>query len=360
MHIGIFTSGGDCAGLNSIIYAATKAAQKSKIKITGLINGFYKFIIPPFSSIDLSAISGSQLHDLYFKGGTILGGVTKGDPYSFPMPDGTKQNVIHTLQTNLKNVGIDGLIVVGGDGSFRITSRVSHDLGISFVGIPKTIDNDVWGTDYAVGFMTAVHNSADAIRKIHTTAASHNRIFVVELMGRDAGFLTLYAGLAGGAHAILVPEFQYDPKALLQALQAAYDKYGYAILAVTESVKNKEGQKSLSTDHSGYKRYSGIAHYFCEWIQSQLHIDTRAMVLGHLQRGGEPIDFDRLLALQFGTKAVHCLQQGKTDIVLGYTHGRITEIPINEIVTQEKHLTSSNEMVGTALNMGIYLGEEIA
>lgn len=357
MHIGIFTSGGDCPGLNAALVGAIRAAHAGNHRITGLKNGFYKFIIPPFEGEAFQSYSALQLHDLFFRGGTILGGVTKGDPYSFPMPDGSKQNVVDVLRKNLNAEGIDGLIVIGGDGSFRITSRVSRDLGIPFVCIPKTIDNDVWGTDSALGFATAVETASAMIRKLHTTAASHNRIFVVELMGRDAGFLTLHAGLAGAAHVILVPEFAYDPDEVLRRVRAAYDVNGYAIVAVSEAVRSYEGHKSIQTDASGYKRYAGVAQSFCEWFEQSLGIDTRPTVLGHIQRGGEPCAFDRLLGLQAGAEAVKALEGRLSEIVLSWQSSRMVSLPLAQVVANQRALTADDPTIQAALQMGFYLGK---
>lgn len=357
MHIGIFTSGGDCPGLNAALFGAVQAAHAHGHKITGLKNGFYKFIVPPFEGVDFQQFSATDLYNLQFRGGTILGGVTKGDPYSFPMPDGSKRNVVDRLKTNLKAEGIDAFIVIGGDGSFRITSRISKDIGIPFVCIPKTIDNDVWGTDTAIGFSTAVENAAECIRKIHTTAASHNRIFVVELMGRDAGFLALHAGIAGAAHAILLPEFSYSPEKLLTHLRKIYADHGYAILAVSEAVKTPEGQKALQTDASGYKRYAGISQYFAEWIEAEMKVDTRATVLGHLQRGGEPNAFDRLLAMQSGAAAVKALEESRTEVVLGWQNAHIVAMRLEDVVSNQKTLTRDDSVVQAALSMGLFLGD---
>lgn len=207
MHIALITSGGDCPGLNAAIRAVVKTAQEHNIKVTGLIQGFSRFALDYNATIDFSSYTSVQLDDLLTKGGTILGGINKGDPFHFQKSDGTVVNIIPHLQDNLTKLGVNLVIAIGGDGSIRINHKVCQTLNLPLIGVPKTIDNDVSSTDYAIGFMTAVQTATEAIEKIHTTAASHNRVFVVELMGRDVGFLTLYAGLAAGAHIILLPEF---------------------------------------------------------------------------------------------------------------------------------------------------------
>lgn len=357
MHIALITSGGDCPGLNAAIRAVVKAAQKHNIQVTGLIQGFSQFALDYNATIDFSSYTPVQLDDLLTKGGTILGGINKGDPFHFQKSDGTVVNIIPHLQDNLTKLGINLVIAIGGDGSIRINHKVCQTLSLPLIGIPKTIDNDVSSTDYAIGFMTAVQTATEAIEKIQTTAVSHNRVFVVELMGRDVGFLTLYAGLAAGAHIILVPEFPYDPQTLLQETQRVYQENGYAIIAIAESTRDIHGRSLMSMDTKGYKRYEGIGNYIANWIHQETKLDTRPVVLGHIQRGGAPNEFDRILATELGVEAVRLATQRVYNVVVGKQNDQLVHTSVEDVAGTQKRLLLTDAMVKTALGLGIYLGE---
>lgn len=347
--IGILTSGGDCARLNAVIRAATDAAVGRGWEVVGLRNGHLGLLQTPPDIIALTAdsVGGNLLR----AGGTFLGTTTKGDPFAFPDPDGTKRDRSADILAAIVGLGIEALIVIGGDGSMRLFDRLLRPAGIPWIGVPKTIDNDVPGTDYAVGFFTAIEVVGDALDRLASTAASHRRIMVLEVMGRDSGFIALFGGVAGGADAILMPEFTYDIEALAAHVRKITHNRPNPVLVVVA-----EGIKRPASD----RRESGsIGTVIADDLQTRTGFDARCTVLGHLQRGGSPAVFDRLLASTFGVRAVELLEAGANRRMTVWGGSSVSDIPMTQVVTGPRFVAPNNELVRTAKAMGVYMGEGI-
>jgi ATP-dependent phosphofructokinase / diphosphate-dependent phosphofructokinase len=282
-------------------------------------------------------------------GGTFLGTTTKGDPFAYPGPDGKLTDRSGDVLAGLKRLGIDALVVIGGDGSMRLFHRLLGPSGIPWVGVPKTIDNDVPGTEYAVGFFTAVDVVGEALDRLSSTAASHRRIMVLEVMGRDSGFIALYGGIAGGADVILMPEMPYEIDAVADHIKTVTDNRPNAVLVVVA-----EGIKRPPEDRrTGGSVGAAISHA----LQTRTGIDARCTVLGHIQRGGTPAMFDRLLASTFGVHAVNVLAKGHRERMVVWRGGNVTDIPIADAAQGPRFVPLQGEMIRTAAGLGIYLGK---
>jgi 6-phosphofructokinase 1 len=300
-------------------------------------------------------LHGLDLHGidpLLSMGGTILGSTNKGDTLAR----------IDELDASYRALGLDALIVIGGDGSLTILREVARKGGWNLVGIPKTIDNDVALTERAIGFDTAVNTVTDALTRLTYTAASHDRVMVVEVMGRTAGHLALNSGIAGGADAILIPEIPYSVPKLCQRLQELRDKWGrkFALVVVAEGAKTAEGALSCYTDSLGEVRLRGIGQYITEQIPacSSTPIETRLTILGHVQRGGIPSAGDRALAAAFGTAAVDLVAREQFDRMVAWQNGEVVSVPLEAVIAQSPALVDPNGcLVQTARDLGIYIGE---
>lgn len=287
--------------------------------------------------------------DLLRTGGTFLGTTTKGDPFAFPDAIGQTRDRSGDVIARLKQLGIDALVVIGGDGSMRLFHRLLAPSGIPWVGVPKTIDNDVPGTEYAVGFFTAIEVVGEALDRLSSTAASHRRMMVLEVMGRDSGFIALFGGIAGGADVILMPEMAYDIDAVAAHIKRITDNRPSAVLVVVA-----EGIKRPPDDRrTGGSVGAAIAHA----LETRTGIDARCTVLGHVQRGGSPAMFDRLLASAFGVKAVDLLASGQSGRLVVWRSGVVTGSPITEAALGPRLVPLEGEMIHTARGLGIYLGE---
>lgn len=347
--IGILTSGGDCAGLNAVIRAATDAAIGRGWEVLGLRNGHLGLLQTPPDVVTLT--TDDMRGNLLRAGGTFLGTTTKGDPFAFPDADGTKRDRSGDILNAITGLGIEALIVIGGDGSMRLFDRLLQPAGIPWVGVPKTIDNDVPGTDYAVGFFTAIEVVGEALDRLASTAASHRRIMVLEVMGRDSGFIALFGGMAGGADAILMPEFAYDLNAVANhVLHITHNRPNPVLVVVAEGVK-----RPADDQHGGGSIGTAVAAD----LQARTGFDTRCTVLGHLQRGGSPAVFDRLLASTFGVRAVELLAAGANRRMCAWRGSSVSDIPMNQVVTGPRFVSPTNDLVRTAKSMGIYVGESV-
>jgi len=345
--IGILTSGGDCAGLNAVIRAATDAAIGRGWEVLGLRNGHLGLMNTPPDVVPLTAEA--VRGDLLRAGGTILGTTTKGDPFAFPESDGTTRDRSAEILAAIKSLGIEALIVIGGDGSMRLFDRLLKPAGIPWVGVPKTIDNDVPGTEYAVGFFTAVEVVGEALDRLSSTAASHRRIMVLEAMGRDSGFLALFGGMAGGADVILMPEFAYDMDAVAAHVRRiTHDRPSSVLVVAAEGIKRPPDDRRLD---------SSIGAAIAAGLQARTGFDARCTVLGHLQRGGSPAVFDRLLATGFGVRAVELLDGGKSKCMTAWRGGLVSDIPMAEVVTGPRFVDAASDLMRTARNIGTYVGE---
>ncbi|MGB1548392.1 MAG: ATP-dependent 6-phosphofructokinase [Alphaproteobacteria bacterium] len=356
-RIGILTSGGDCSGLNAVIRAVVRRAIATYgWQVFGIHESTMGLMRRPVDceELTLRIFTGNVLR----MGGTILGTTSSGDPFAFPMPDGSVVDRSDEIIEGYRELGLDALIVVGGDGSLRILQKLAEKGGLNVVAIPKTIDNDVGFTETCVGYNTAVYVATEALDRLQPTAASHNRVFILEVMGRDAGHIALSAGIAGGADVILIPEIPYRLKKVAEKIEDLR-KMGehHALVVVTESVKTENGEAVGVKDASGRVRYGGIGHYLGERIAEMTGIQTRVTVLGHLQRGGTPTPRDRLIASVFGVRAVDLIAEGKFGQMVAWQDRHVVEIPITEVLAHRRDVDPKGTMVATARGLGISLGD---
>lgn len=317
-QIGVLTGGGDCPGLNPVIRAVTRRALNEGWQVLGFRNGWAGLINDDTMPLDRAAISG-----ILPKGGTILG-TSRTNPYKQPAD---VQNVKATIARHR----LDALVAIGGEDTLGVATRLAKE-GVPVVGIPKTIDNDLSATDFTFGFDTAVNIAMDAIDRLHTTAESHHRIMVIELMGRHAGWIATYAGIAGGADIILVPEVPVDVNDVCRVLQQrSASGRGFSIVVVAEGavIKDVEPAKGAGKlDAFGHVRLGGIGHQLGELIEERTGIETRVTVLGHVQRGGSPTAFDRVLGTRFGVKAVELILQKQFGQMVSLQGNKITSVPL--------------------------------
>lgn len=348
--IGICTGGGDAPGLNAVIRAAVKSAiLKYKWKVIGIPDGFDGLIWPEKShQLTLRDVSG-----ILPRGGTILGTTNRGNPFQYKIMENGKEvvrDISGQVMDNARKLGIDAIISIGGDGSQKIALEL-FQRGMNIVGVPKTIDNDLSATEVTFGFDTALHTATDAIDKIHTTAESHHRIMVVEVMGRDAGWIALEAGIAGGAHVILIPEIPFTVQRICDYV-AERERYGkrFTIVVVAEGVKLPLELKQLS-------RGGSVGNLVGDAISLCAHKEVRVSVLGHIQRGGSPSPFDRILATRFGVAAVDLIAQGGFGKMVCLHNARVEAVNIADAVGLMKSVNPQGELVRAARAIGICFGD---
>lgn len=356
-RIGILTSGGDCAGLNAVIRAAVHRAQYYGWEVVGIEDGTQGLLTRPvrYVKLDTNMVDGAMMR----QGGTILGTTNKGDPFAYPMADGTKKDRSQEIIGGLRELGVDGLIGIGGDGSMAILRRLAQQGGFKLIGIPKTIDNDLGITETSVGFDTAVAVATEALDRLQPTAASHDRVMVLEVMGRDAGHIALSAGIAGGADVILLPELRWSVAGIaakIRKVQAG--GRNFALVVVSEAVKTMEGAAAQQEFSDGQKRYGGIGNYVGHLIAEATGAETRVTVLGHVQRGCPPSYRDRLLASAFGVAAVDLLADGKSDRLLAWSNRCVIDIPIEDAIKTYAAVDIAGTLVKTARGLGIYVGDD--
>lgn len=356
-RIGILTSGGDCAGLNAVIRAAVvHACHSYGWEVVGIRSGTLGLLKRPVETMKLEAgmFAGSILRE----GGTILGTTNTGDPFDFPMPDGSRKDRSEEVIEGYRQLGLKGLIVIGGDGSFRIMNRLAKQGNIPLVGVPKTIDNDVGRTENSIGFITAVNVATEALDRLQPTAASHNRVMILEVMGRDAGHIALASGIAGGADIILLPEIPWKLEPLVAKIKALRDGgRNFALVVVAEGVKTPDGRSVTQHDVEGKVRYGGIGHYLGERLADAAKAETRVTVLGHVQRGGSPATTDRVLGSAFGVAAVDLLAAGKTGRMVTWQNRHVVDVPIEDTISGPGGVNVEGDLVRTARGLGISLGD---
>jgi 6-phosphofructokinase 1 len=358
-RIGILTGGGDCPGLNGVIRAVTLHARNTYgYEVVGVRNGFEGLYEEEYTDLSSQGVA-----NLLPRGGTILGSSNRANPFAYPikLPDGRVEimDVSNRCMANLHKLDLEGLIVVGGDGTMSFAKKFIDKGMKRIVGVPKTIDNDLEATDYTVGFQTAVEIVVEALERLHTTAESHERIIVVEVMGRYAGWIALTAGLAGGAHCVLIPEIEYD---INQVIEAFHRRHGrgvtYSLVVVAEGAKPKGGDLSVAVagDATKQEKLGGAGQRLVEQITAATDYEVRATVLGHIQRGGAPCAFDRELATRYGVKAVELIAEGKFGHVAAMEAGKLVAKPIDKAIKKLKLIDPSGELVKTARGVGIELG----
>ena len=357
LRLGLLTSGGDCAGLNAVIRAVVKRAVLGYgWDVFGIRQATHGLLSRP---VDAIALSPDRVAGILPMGGTMLGTTNRGDPFAYPGPNGVVDRSVE-IAAGYHDLGLDALIGVGGDGSLAILRRLAELGDWRLVGIPKTIDNDVGPTERAIGFSTAVEVATEAVDRLHVTAASHSRVMVLEVMGRDAGHIALAAGVAGGADVILIPELPYT----LDAVCAKIDERrrrarNFSIVVVAESVRGPVGEVVTYKDAHGQSRYGGIGEMIAREIAVRTGAETRVTVLGHVQRGGSPTSLDRLLASAFGVYAVDLVAAGRFDRMVAWQNRQVVDVPIAEAVAQYRAVDPDDALVHTARGLGIAFGDEI-
>ncbi len=354
--LGILTSGGDCPGLNAIIRAiALHAIKNYDCEIYGILDGTEGFMSSPVRYVKID----ETIEDFYMmiRGGTFLGTISRS---SAGLAEGTieMEEVCNRVVKGIEELGIDALIPIGGDGSMRIIQKILSKTNIPFIGVPKTIDNDVGENLLAVGYTSALDIAVSSLDKLQTTGMSHKRIMILELMGRDAGHIALNTGIAGCADVILIPEIPYVPEKLLQDVKKAYDRKGYAIVVTSEAATSKDGFQVYEKRKNELKLYGGIGHYLEGFFMENLNIQARSTTLGHLQRGGQPIFVDRILATVLGVKAVEYLFAGETEKIVCLGINGVKAKDINLVVSKNNHLNPNSEMIKIARSVGISFADE--
>lgn len=354
-RIGILTSGGDCPGLNAAIRGVARAAYEMfDAEIVGILDGYRGLIEGEYRVMERSEFSG-----ILTLGGTILG--TSRQPFKKMRIIGEDNlDKVEMMKKNYNDMQLDCLVTLGGNGTHKTANLLSEE-GLHVVSLPKTIDNDIWMTDVTFGFHTAVDIAADVVDRIHTTAASHGRTMVIEIMGNKAGWLTLYAGLAGGADIILLPEIPYDMEKVYQAVERrATAKKAFSILAVAEGAMSlEEGamKKKKREEARANMPWPSVSHRIAAQIEERVGVETRVVVPGHIQRGGTPSAYDRILSTRFGVHAASLIQSGTYGMAVGMHGGSVVHNPLSEVAGKTKFVPADHQMVSAARSIGICMGD---
>lgn len=357
--IGISTGGGDCPGLNAVIRAVVRAAKLHyRWDVIAIEDGFDGLIY----SRNLKPLELPDIRGILHRGGTILGTTNRGNPFKHVVVENGEKVVKDLTPKILENIDIldlDAIIVIGGDGTLTI-ARDLHKLGVNIVGVPKTIDNDLSATDLTFGFTTAVNTATEALDRLHTTAESHHRVMVLEVMGRDAGWIALESGIAGGADVILIPEIPFDiEKVAHKVKRRQITGSRFSIAVVAEGAVPKDGDKSIiakASEEYENVRLGGIGYKVAQAIEERTGIESRVAVLGHLQRGGSPTAYDRILATRFGAMAADLVAAGKFGHMVCLRGRLIESVPIEKAIGQLKRVDPNGQLVFTAEQMGVEFG----
>ncbi len=357
--IGILTAGGDCPGLNCVIRVIVKAAiHEYNIEVIGFKDGYDGLIKDEYITLRSRDVSG-----IINLGGTILGTSNIANPYRYPVTHGKKlilEDRSKDAIANYKKNGLDCLIAIGGDGTLSIASKLIKD-GLNIVGCPKTIDNDLSGTDFTFGFESAVVTATEAIDKLHSTAQSHHRVMILEVMGRYAGWIALFSGVAGGGDIILIPEIPYDMKKIVKKIEERH-RVGkrFSIIVIAEGAKPKGGKLTISKiveASTDQVRLGGVGSMLASAVETMTGIETRATILGHLQRGGTPTPFDRNLATRYGYQALKMAVEGKFGRMAALQCGRVTSVPISKAIGKLKTVPLNHPLIEMAKAIGTSFGD---
>lgn len=359
----VATGGGDCPGLNAVIRGIVKRAMReTNWEVIGSIESFNGILREPTEIVFLDS---KAVQGIHYQGGTILGTTNKGGPFAWPIKtnDGTWISVDRSdeMIRKLQYMGVEAVISIGGDGSQQI-SQAFYKKGLNIIGVPKTIDNDLSATDFTFGFQTAVQIATEAVDKLVTTAASHNRTFILEVMGRDAGWIALNSAIAGGADVCLIPEIPFDIEKVKKKIESRYNKgRGFCNIVISEGAKPINGDVvSTLSDEVGYanRKLGGVAEQLkIDLKNAGLEQDVRVTVLGHLQRGGIPIAYDRVLATQFGAKAFEMVLERKYGHMVAYRHPNLVAVPLEEVINNPNFVDVNSDLVKTAKGVGICFGD---
>jgi 6-phosphofructokinase 1 len=358
-RIAINTGGGDAPGLNAVIRAATLAGLQNGWEVLGIRRGYMGLLEGEVDGEPgIFPLTSQAVRGITHLGGTILGTTTRGNPFGMEVrqSDGTwgRRDLSTGIIERFRELEIDALVAIGGDGSLSI-AKALHDKGLPVIGVPKTIDNDLAATDVTFGFQTAVEVATDAIGRLHSTAEAHQRVMVVQVMGRHTGWIALGSGLAGGADVMLIPEIPYSIDAIAEKLlQRERSGRRFSIVVVAEGAR-PAGEEPSYADETG--RYGGIAERLAAQIEERSHKETRTLVLGHIQRGGSPMAYDRNLALRFGAAAVRCIADGQLGTMVALQGQDVRAVPLADAVGQIKRVPVDSDTVITARQLGVSLGD---
>lgn len=357
----VATGGGDCPGLNAVIRGIVKRADREKDwEVWGSMEAFNGLMDEPTRLIRLDEQAVAGIH---VRGGTIIKTTNKGNPMAYPetQADGSVKTVnrIPELVQRAKEMGFSAIINIGGDGSQEI-SQALHEAGMPVVGVPKTIDNDLAGTDFTFGFQTAVQTATDAFDRLVTTASSHHRVMIMEVMGRDAGWIALYTAIAGGAEICIIPEIPYDLPVIVKRIEERYDQgRGFVNIVIAEGAKPKDGTVTATKGEAGREtiRLGGVAYTLSHQLkEAGLSADIRETVLGHTQRGGTPIAYDRVLASVFGVEAFKLVLDEKFGQLVVLKNNQFTSVPLKEAIRSANYVNPEGTLVKAAKGLGISLG----
>jgi len=357
--VAILTGGGDCPGTNAVIRAvAKKAILEHKMEVIGIEDGYDGMIKNHYRKLEYSDVSG-----ILTLGGTILGTSNTSNPYRYAVGSGKRmkfEDVSRAAIANLRKLNVGCLICIGGDGTLSIANSLFND-GVPVIGIPKTIDNDLLGTDITFGFDTAVSLNTEGIDRLHTTAQSHHRVMILEVMGRYAGWIALHAGTAGGGDIILIPEIPYDIDIVAEkVLQRSRIGKRFTIVVVSEGAKPKGGDivvRKIVKESTDPIRLGGIGFVLGSQIEKATGLETRAVVMGHLQRGGTPTAFDRVLATRLGTRAVDMMKEKKYGYMVGIRKGSLVDVPLEEVAKGRKLVPPDDPLIKSARSVGTCFGD---
>ncbi len=361
MRVGILTGGGDCPGLNAVIRAAAKTLLARGVEVLGFKDGYRGIIEKQWLMLDRPAVSG-----LLHRGGTILGSNNRDNPFHYPLlnPAGEIEygDATPILLQHIHELGLDCLIAVGGDGTLSIALELAEK-GARVVGVPKTIDNDLAATDQAFGFITAVATATDALDKLHTTAESHHRVMILEVMGRNAGWIALWSGIAGGADVILIPEIPWQICNVAAKIRARQQEGKlFSIIVIAEGTPAPNGKQVVRETIPGSgipQRLGGIGEVVRRLVEEETGVETRVTVLGHIQRGGSPLSPDRILATRFGVAAAELAWKRKFSLMVALKGTSVTAVPLGDATSRPSQVHPDGQMVHTARSVGISLGDRL-
>ena len=357
-RIALLTGGGDCAGLNAVIRAVTKKAIfEHHYEVFGFIDGYEGLIHNHYRTLSMDDVSG-----ILTLGGTILGTSNKANPYQYAVKKGNKlkfEDRSKDVINHIKKLNIDCLVCIGGDGTLKIAHQLFKDR-IPTIGIPKTIDNDILGTDITFGFDTAVEIVTEGIDRLHSTAQSHHRIMIMEVMGRSAGWIALHAGVAGGGDIILIPEIPYNIDVIVnKVIERSKRGKRFSIIVVAEGAKPIGGDvvvKKIIQDSAEPIRLGGISFVLGNQIEKLTGLETRAVVMGHLQRGGSPTSFDRVLATRLGTYVIDLIEKEKIGFMVGVECNNLVEVPLSKVAQGSRFVPYDHQLIKSALSIGVSFG----
>ena len=349
-RIGVLTGGGDAPGLNAVLRAVVRTAERGYgAEVIGILDGFKGLLDGRFRHL-----GGPDVRELIRMGGTILGTTNRDNPFACP---GDRSG---DCLENARKAGLDALIIIGGDGTLKIASDLGRR-GLNVVGVPKTIDNDLASTDYTFGFWTAIDTATEALDRLRDTAESHHRVMLLEVMGRHAGWIALHAGMAGAADVILIPEIPYIPRSVAETVVRCQERgRASSLLVVAEGAMPSGGEMAVVAidEITGVKRLGGAAERLARELEVRTGCDVRVTVLGHLQRGGSPVAFDRILATRFGEAAVHVAMEERFNRMIRLAAGHVEDVDMDEAVREVKLVDPAGTLVKSARALGIAFGDE--